>query len=80
MTLWDQNLSRPLLLKDGRRLETLRDVRRLFLERFATVTHNAVIAYAGELLLKAAATGKWTDIAAATDQVERVLIQERLMQ
>jgi hypothetical protein len=77
---WDQDLSRPLLLKDGKRLETLRDVRRLFLERFATVTHNAVIAYAEELLLKAATTGKHTDIAAATDQVESVLMRERLMQ
>jgi hypothetical protein len=77
---WDKKLSRPLMLKNGERLETLSDVRSLFLERFATVTHNAALAYAGELLLKAAETGKRADIVAATDQIERVLRRERLMQ
>ena len=77
---WDKKLSRPLMLKNGERLETLSDVRSLFLERFATVTHNAALAYAGELLLKAAETGKRTDIVAATDQIELVLRRERLMQ
>jgi hypothetical protein len=77
---WDKKLSRPLMLKNGERLETLSDVRSLFLERFATVTHNAALAYAGELLLKAAETGKRTDLVTATDQIELVLRKERLMQ
>jgi hypothetical protein len=77
---WDKKLSRPLVLKNRERLETLSDVRSLFIERFATVTHNAALAYAGELLLKAAETGKRTDIAAATDQIELVLRRERVMQ
>jgi hypothetical protein len=77
---WDKKLSRPLMLKNGERLETLSDVRSLFLERFATVTHNAALAYAGELLLKAAETRKRTDIVAATDQIELVLRRERLME
>jgi hypothetical protein len=77
---WDKKLSRPLVLKNGDRLETLSDVRSLFLERFATVTHNSALAYAGELLLKAAETGKRSDITAATDQIELVLRRERVMQ
>jgi hypothetical protein len=32
---WDKKLSRPLVLKDGKRLETLSDVRAAFLDRFA---------------------------------------------
>jgi hypothetical protein len=77
---WNKKLSRPLMLKNGERLETLSDVRSLFLERFATVTHSAALAYAGELLLTAAETGKRTDIVAATDQIELVLRRERVMQ
>jgi hypothetical protein len=76
---WTKKLSRPLVLKDSTRLETLSDVRALFLDRFATVTHSAPLAYAGELLLKAAETGKRADIAAATDQIERVLRSTRLI-
>lgn len=75
---WTKKLSRPHVLKDGMRLETLSDVRALFLERFATVTHSAPLAYAGELLLKAAKTGKRADIEAATEQAERVLRSMRL--
>jgi hypothetical protein len=68
------------MLKGGRRLETLRDARKLFLERFTNLTHHAAVAHAGELLLKAAATGRWPDIVAATDQIELVLVRARLMQ
>jgi hypothetical protein len=76
---WNKKLSRPLVLKDGQRLETLNDVRNLFLERFATITHSAPLAYAGELLLNAASTGEPGDIEAATEQIERALINQRLM-
>jgi hypothetical protein len=76
---WTKKLSRPLVLKDGTTLKTLSDVRSLFLDRFATVTHNAALAHAGELLLKAAKTGKRADIAAATEQIERVLRSTRLI-
>jgi hypothetical protein len=78
--LWNAKLSRPLMLKNGERLETLGDVRSLFLDRFASVTHSAVLDYAGELLLTAAATGERTDIVAATDQIELALMRERLLQ
>jgi hypothetical protein len=76
---WTKKLSRPLVLKDGTRLETLSDVRALFLDRFATVTHSAPLAYAGELLLKAAQTGKRADIEAATNQIDLALRNQRLI-
>jgi hypothetical protein len=70
---WGKKLSRPLLLDSGERLKTLSDVRGLFLERFTTITHSPALAYAGELLLKAAETGERADIEAATDQIEQTL-------
>jgi hypothetical protein len=76
---WNKKLSRPLMLKDGKRLETLSDVRSLFLERFATITHSTPLAYAGELLLKAVETGKRADIEAATEQIARAIMYQRLM-
>jgi hypothetical protein len=76
---WDKKLSRPLVLKDGKSLETLSDVRGLFLDRFTNVTHSASLAHAAELLIKAAETGKRGDIAAATDQIELVLMNARMM-
>ena len=77
---WDKTLSRPLMLKAGERLETLSDACDLILERFISVTHSVPLVYAGELLLEAAKTGEPADIAAATDQIELVLRQKRLMQ
>jgi len=76
---WDAKLSRPLTLKGGKRLKTLSDVRGLFLDRFANITHSPTIAHAGELLLVAAQTGEPADIEAATDQVERALMSQRLI-
>jgi hypothetical protein len=43
------------------------------------ITHSAPIAHAGELLLKAAETGKRADIEAATEQIERELRSNRMM-
>jgi hypothetical protein len=45
----------------------------------STITHSDPIAYAGELLLRAAETGKRADIEAATEQIERVLMHARIM-
>lgn len=75
---WTQQL-RCLVLKDERRFLTLSDVRALFLERFSNITHSYPIASAGELLLKAAETGKRADTEAATEQIERVLTSNRFM-
>ena len=76
---WDKKLSRPLVLKDGMRLETLSDVRAAFIHRFANITYSMPLAHAGTLLIKAAETGKRADIDAATDQIERVLRMNRVM-
>jgi hypothetical protein len=43
------------------------------------VTHSAPLAHAAELLLEATETGKRSDIAAATDQIEPVLMNARMM-
>jgi hypothetical protein len=76
---WNNKLSRNLKLKDGTVLKSLTDARALFLNRFSNITHSAPLAYAGELLLKAAETGKRADIEAATDQVELALRNKRQM-
>ena len=68
------------MLKNGERLETLSDVRDLILERFISVTQSVALVHAGELLLEAAKTGELADIAAATDQIELILTQKRLME
>jgi hypothetical protein len=76
---WNKKLSRPLALKDGTVIKTLSDTRSVILERFSTVTHSEALAHAGQLLLKAAETGKRADIEAAPDQIERVLRSRRLL-
>ena len=38
---WNLPLTRPLVLKSGETLRTLRDVADLFARRFGTVTHSA---------------------------------------
>ena len=59
---WTQKLTRPLVLRDGRQLVTLSDVRAVFIDRFSTVTRSEPIAYSGKLLLDAARTGRRADI------------------
>jgi hypothetical protein len=76
---WNTKLTRTLVLKDGNSLKTLSDACALFVERFSTITHSDPIAYAGELLLRAAETGKRADIEAATKQIERVLMSNRIL-
>lgn len=76
---WTSKLSRDLPLKDGTILTNLTEVRTLFLERFSNITHSYPLAAAGELLMKAAKTGKRADIEAATDQIELALRNMRQM-
>jgi hypothetical protein len=76
---WRMKLTKPLTLSDGTILKTLNDARKCFLDRFAGVTHNDALAYAGALLLTAAETGEPADIEAATRQIERTLSAMRLM-
>jgi hypothetical protein len=76
---WNDKLSRPLALKDGKRLLTLKDARSVLLDYFANVIHSEPLAYAGGLLIKAAETGDRADIEAATDQIERALASYRIL-
>jgi len=77
---WSARLSRPLTLKSGQTLCTLRDAGEcLSGDRFRGVTASAPLAHAAELLMIAARSGDPEDVAAATDQVEIVLQAWRVM-
>jgi hypothetical protein len=73
---WSQPLAKPIKLRDGTELATLRATGEFLLASFQGVRVNAVLERAGELVLTAATTGKPSDIAAATAQTE-VLIRMR---
>ena len=49
---WDKPLARELILSDGRKLKTLRDVARLFVDRFESVEDAPPVRRA-QLLMKA---------------------------
>jgi hypothetical protein len=75
---WDLPLSRVLTPR-GERLATLREAGAYLSERFATVTHSAVLERAIVLLMAAAESGKPKDRAAATDQVVLVILNRGLL-
>jgi hypothetical protein len=68
---WTKELPEPIKLRDGRELRTLSDVRALILRLPETISHNPKWAYATELLLKAAETGKRADVVDAGHQARR---------
>lgn len=70
---WSRTLSRPLTLRDGRKLVTLGDAAQELAARFAGALDNAPLEQAIELLMHAHRSGRRVDVSAATDQVERVL-------
>jgi hypothetical protein len=76
---WDKPLARELVLNDGQTLKTLRDVARLFVERFESVQDAPPQRDAIELLMKAGDSGAPSDIEAATDQVATVLRMWRMI-
>ena len=63
---WSKNLSKRLALKSGEQLVTLRDAGDCLVQIFGTVIKSAPLEYAGELLIRAAETGKRADIKAAS--------------
>jgi hypothetical protein len=65
------------VLGDGSKLVTLRDAANVLLD--AANVRSGVPDYAIRLLLTAAETGKRADIVAATDAIERVLRDRRLL-
>ena len=73
MADWTQPLTRVLILKSGVRLATLYDAGQVFLRAFGNTNHDASIARALTLMMRAAAIGARADRKAATDQVALVL-------
>ena len=71
-------LAHVLVLDDGTKLVTLRDAANVLTERFGTVISWRVIELI-EQLLRAEASGTPADIMAATDAIERVLRDGRLL-
>jgi hypothetical protein len=69
----NRKLSRPLELRDGRTLRTLRDAIDELERQFASVTRDDGLVHAIKLMEKAAKSGKRADIEAATRQVGIVL-------
>ena len=76
---YDRRLTRPIQLADGTRLKTLKDAVDFFGNQFSTVTRWGPLEIATEMLIAAGQTGKRKDIAAATEQVEIVLRERRLL-
>ena len=76
---YDRRLARRITLADGTRLKTLKDAADFFGNQFSTVTRWGPLEIAIEMLIAAGQSGKRDDIAAATDQVEIVLRERRLL-
>jgi hypothetical protein len=75
---WSRKLARVLVLDNDTKLVTLRDASNALTERFGTVTSWRVIELI-EQLMQAAASGAPADITVATDAIERVLRDRRLL-
>lgn len=73
---WSSPLSRPILLRDGRVLRTLREAAEFILGLGGDYQKAAWTRYAAELLILAAEGGKEEDVVNATMQVERALKRE----
>jgi hypothetical protein len=68
---WERKLPEPIRLRDGRELKTLSDARALILGLAESRQHRPTWAYAVELLLQAADTGKPDHVKDAWAQVAR---------
>jgi len=76
---YDRKLTRRIVLDDGTRIMTLRDAANLFAERFATVTNWRLLEIAIERLIAAAESAKRDKVKAASEAIERVLLDRRLL-
>jgi hypothetical protein len=79
MANWSRNLGQPVILRDGRRLVTLRDASEVFLGFNDRRQQSPWNQYAAELLLKAAASGTRADVQQAREQLCRALAREGLL-
>jgi hypothetical protein len=75
---WSKKLPEPIKLRDGRELRTLSDARALILGLAESRQHRPTWAYAVELLLHAAETGKRDDLNDAWAQISRAAYAEGL--
>jgi hypothetical protein len=77
---YDRKLSRALVLADRRRLITLRAAASVINDVLSSVQPSMVaLDHANALLLMAAKSGTCEHVAAATDEVERMLRDRRLL-
>ena len=75
-----RNLARTIALANGRKLKSLDDARTVILDVFGSVNaRSGALEHAIRLLLGAAETGKRADTAAATDAIERLMRDQRLL-
>src|SRR5262245_16366552 len=66
---WNRPLARPIALKGGSELVTLKDAGLFIRDYFQGYTKNDCLEWAVELLMIAAASGKLKDRQRATDQI-----------
>ena len=79
-TNYERRLTRVIVLKDGRRLRTLKDAADVVLDVFGSVNaRGGHVDSTIERLLAAADTGTRADIATATDSVQRLLSVRHLL-
>ena len=76
---YDRRLTRPIKLADGTWLKTIKDAADYFAKEFASVTAWGPLETAVEMLITAGESGKRDDVEAATEQVEIVLRERRLI-
>ena len=76
--IFQRDLTRTIALTDGRQLKSLHDARTVLLDVSANARSGA-LDHAIRFLLLAAETGKRDDVAAATEQIEHVLRDRRLL-
>ena len=76
-TGWSAKLTRSLPLKDGSKLITLADARTVLIKHSDAVIQDAALGRAILLLLEAAASGRFSDRKAATDQIAIVLARRK---
>ena len=76
-TNYKRKLARPLTLADGTTLVTLRDAANVLLD--AANTRSGGLVHSIGSLNTAAETGKRSDLAEATDAIERALRNRRLL-
>ena len=77
---WTTQLTHPLVLTDGTKLVTFKDIIEALIRFFAGSALTDPLDHAIGLLVKADASRKPADIEAATSEMESLLMARRLIQ